>query len=217
MTQRNSRTLFCSALALSLAATGWSGASLANNASLEAGDILVRGGLHHVNPRSSNGRILDGAVELDVGSNTRPSGTVTYMFTDSLGVELLVAVPFRHSIRAEGLGQVATTNHLPPTLSLQYHLNDLGNFRPYAGVGFNYTFVYNTKTRGALSDNSLSLTNSAGLAVQVGMDYHLTREWFVNAEVRYIDIESRARINGERVGNVKINPVVAGLGVGYRF
>ncbi|MCK8517219.1 outer membrane beta-barrel protein [Methylonatrum kenyense] len=216
MTQRNTRRI-ASALVVCFAATGWSGSSFANNASLEAGDILVRGGFHHVEPRSSNGRILDGTVELDVGSNTRPSGTVTYMVTDSVGVELLVAVPFRHNIRAEGLGTVATTNHLPPTLSLQYHLNDLGDFRPYAGIGFNYTFVYNTRTRGALSDTSLSLKNSAGVAFQAGMDYHLTREWFVNAEVRYINIESRARLGGERVGNVKIDPVVAGLGVGYRF
>jgi len=39
----------------------------------------------------------------------------------------------------------------------------------------------------------------------------------MNASVRYIDIKSKVRIDGTKIGTAKVNPWVATIGVGYRF
>ena len=73
------------------------------------------------------------------------------------------------------------------------------------------------KTTGALAGTDLSLDDSWGLAGQVGVDYGLSEKWFLNAAVRYIDIDSDATLDGADIGTVEIDPFVYQLQVGYRF
>ena len=54
------------------------------------------------------------------------------------------------------------------------------------------------------------------MAAQLGADIKISERWFMNADIRYIDIKSKVSLNGERIGTAKIN-WVATLGVGYRF
>ena len=183
----------------------------------EAGDILLKVGVSHVEPQSSNGSVLGGATRLDVDGSTRPSFSLTYMATRHIGIELLGAAPFKHTIHAKGLGEIGSTQQLPPTLSLQWHFQPDSVFQPYVGVGVNYTTFFDTKTHGALSGSDLSLGDSRGIAGQIGADYMLNDRWFLNADLRYIDIRSKVRLDGDRIGTAKINPWVATLGVGYRF
>jgi outer membrane protein len=183
----------------------------------EAGDILLKVGVTHVEPQSNNGTVANGTVKLDIDGSTRPSFSLTYMATRNIGIELLGAAPFKHTINAKGLGEIGSTQHLPPTLSLQWHFLPDATFQPYVGVGLNYTTFFDTKTRGALSGNDLSLDDSWGVAAQVGMDYKLNDRWFLNADLRYIDIRSNVHLNGADIGKTKINPWVATIGVGYRF
>ncbi|MFC4447428.1 OmpW/AlkL family protein [Castellaniella denitrificans] len=183
----------------------------------EAGDILLKVGVTHVEPKSDNGTVANGTVNLDIDGSTRPSFTLTYMATRNIGIELLGAYPFKHTINADGMGKIGSTQHLPPTLSLQWHFLPDATFQPYVGVGLNYTTFFDTKTRGALSGSDLSLDDSWGVAAQVGVDYKLNDRWFLNADLRYIDIRSTVHLNGVDIGKTKINPWVATVGVGYRF
>lgn len=185
----------------------------AANADVSAGDWLLRGGLHHVEPKSNNGSLIGGSTEVNVRSDAKPSGTIAYMMTDNLGLELLVAWPFDHDIHLEGSGRVGSTKHLPPTLSLQYHFNTGTEFRPYLGAGVNYTHFF--RTRSSLGD--LDLDDSWGASVQAGLDYAITDDWFVNAEIRWIDIDSDVSLGGANIGTVNIDPMVIGFGVGRRF
>ncbi|WP_019624308.1 OmpW/AlkL family protein [Thioalkalivibrio thiocyanoxidans] len=190
----------------------------AASADVSAGDWLLRGGLTYISPKSDNGDLDVGGTDVgvDVGSSTRPTGTVTYMFTDNLGMELLVGIPFKHDISLEG-DRVGYTRLLPPTLSLQYHFNTGTAFRPYLGAGVNYTHFFDESTRGALDGTKMRLSDSWGAAVQAGIDMAIDDNWFVNAEVRWIDIESTVRVEGERLGTVEIDPWSFGMNVGYRF
>lgn len=184
----------------------------------EAGDWLLKVGATQVRPKSGNGTVLDGSVKLDVGNNVRPSVSVTYMATRNIGVELLGAWPFQHDIDGSGgLGKIGTTKHLPPTLSLQWHFLPDSQVQPYVGIGVNYTHFFDTKARGPLGGSDLKLGNSWGLAGQVGMDIKLNDRWFLNADLRYIDISSKVKLNGQRIGTARIDPWVATVGVGYRF
>lgn len=178
----------------------------------EAGDWLLKGGLTYVNPKSNNGDVLNG-TRVDIGNNTRPSFSVTYMATRNIGVELLGAFPFKHDISLSGMGNIGETKHLPPTLSVQWHFLPESRVQPYVGVGLNYTTFFDTKSR----VGKLKIDDSWGLAAQVGMDIKLNERWFMNADVRYIDISSDVKLNGQRIGKVEVDPWVVTVGVGYRF
>ena len=63
---------------------------------------------------------------------------------------------------------------------------------------------------------SLKLDDSFGLAVQAGVDVDINKDWFFNADVRYINIETTATTD-LGTSEVKINPTVISLGMGTRF
>ena len=131
----------------------------------------------------------------------------------------------------EGLpGTAATVTHLPPTLSLQYHFLPDSAFQPYVGAGLNLTwFMDESKKEGLqFADTALGVTTgldvdstSVGLAAQVGFDYIINDRWFVNFDVRWIDISTDATltVNGADAATAKvdIDPLVYGIHVGYRF
>lgn len=182
----------------------------------QAGDWLLKVGVSNVSPKSDNGTLANGAVKLDVKGNTRPSFSLTYMATEHVGIELLGALPFQHKLNSN-LGHIGDTKHLPPTLSLQYHILPQSTIQPYVGVGLNYTHFFNTRSAGALQGENLKINNSWGLAAQVGVDISLNKNWFLNADVRYINIRPDVKLNGQSIGKAKINPWVTTLGVAYRF
>ena len=178
----------------------------------EDGDWLIRFGGSNVDPKSNNGDVVD------VDSDTSITFTGSYMLTDAWSLELLAAWPFEHTINLKSDGsRVGSTKHLPPTFSINYHLFRNADFRPYVGVGVNYTNFFDEETTGALEGADLSLDDSWGWSGQVGVDWLLNERWFLNAAVRYIDIETDAKVNGEFLETVKIDPVVYGFHVGYRF
>jgi len=206
-------------IALSLAAlAGFSVPAFAQS----AGDILVRGGLGYVHPNEKSGN-FGGVVgnQVSVGNDTSLGLTIAYLVTDNIGVELLGALPFKHDISGAGAlvgaGKVASTNVLPPTLNLQYYFNAQGAIRPYVGAGINYTWFYNVKTTGALAGTELKLGNSWGLAGELGVDVDLGGNWFANAALWYIDINTKARSSALGDATVQIDPWAGLVGVGYRF
>ncbi len=221
-----------------LATVAVAGLFSANVMAQSAGDWLVRVGLGHVNPDTSSGNLFVGGAEqdglqIDVGSNTRPIVNLTYMATDHIGFEVLAAWPFDHDIDGagalDGVGKLGDTNHLPPTFSLQYHFMPGAPFRPYAGIGLNYTNFFSTSTtdtlEGALGGpSSMSIKDSFGLALQLGADFDMTDTLFFNIDLRYIQIEADARIrtqtaDGEVQSRIKadIDPLVFSAAVGFRF
>jgi outer membrane protein len=155
-----------------------------------------------------------------------PEIDITYMLTQHVGLELILATS-NHNVTARGslsaLGKVINTDVLPPTLTLQYHFNPEGTIRPYAGVGVNYTHFYDEKVRGPLDapGSNIRLDSSWGLAAQLGVDYMLNNDWFINADIKYIKIDSTATFQDTAFGNVEvdvdIDPIVVGLGFGKRF
>ena len=191
------KKLMLTALLLAYGTSAWA----------EAGDFLVRVGASMVDPKSDNHPV----VEVDSGSTLTFNGT--YFMTDQWAVELLAALPFKHDIDAVGGGNIGETKHLPPTLSVQYHFMPDQPVRPYIGAGLNYTIFFEEDLDGA----DLSLDNSLGWAAQIGVDIDLTESMFLNADVRYIDIETDAKVNSTSIGTVEIDPWVYGIHLGFRF
>lgn len=190
------------AVALSLAAVA---------APTQAADWLLRVGAHNVGPKSDNHAVVN------VDDGTMLTFNVTYLFNENWGLEVLAALPFSHDINLNTGGRVAETKHLPPTVSVQYHFLPNAKFRPYVGVGLNYTNFFDEKTTGALAGTALSLDNSFGAAAQLGADIAINDDWFFNVDVRWMDIDSDARLGGASIGSVAIDPIAFGVSFGRKF
>lgn len=218
------KTLLLSALALA----GLAGSVQAH----EAGSIIVRAGAAMVSPDDSSSRIKAGGVSLPgtkatVNDDTQLGLTLAYKLTDHIGIELLAATPFNHSINIKGAGldgRFGSTKHLPPTVTLQYYpLAKESRWQPYVGAGINYTKFFDTKLSSARKDagfSSLKLSDSWGLALQAGMDYMITDRLMFNMAVWHIDINTtaRARLGAAPVKvKVDVDPWVYMVGLGYRF
>lgn len=196
----------------------------------EAGDILVRGRIISVNPQddsglvSANGSSIAGSG-VSVDSDIMPELDFTYMMNPHWGLELILAYT-EHDVDASGsisgLGNIVETKVLPPTLNLQYHFSPSSTIRPYVGAGINYTHFFDSKVKGGLAapGDDVDLDDSFGLAAQLGVDIDVNQDWFVNLDVKYIDIKTDAHIKSDGVSykvDVDIDPIVWGIGIGRRF
>ena len=204
-------------------------AALPTGAFAEAGDLLVRARAVVIAPSDDASDILPGlpGSSVDVDGAIVPELDFTYFITDRIAAELILATS-NHDLSGtggiEGLGDVADVWVLPPTLTFQYHFLPDATVRPYVGVGVNYTVFYNAEASdslvGALGETRIDVNESAGLAVQAGMDIDLNDTWFFNADVKFINIETEATlVSGNTINQIDIdvNPVVFGLGFGRRF
>lgn len=178
----------------------------------EKGDWLLRVGVGNVDPKSSNGLVAN------VDSGTAVVFNGTYFFTPNVGLEILAATPFSHDIKLAADGtKVGETKHLPPTFSLQYHFDTGSAFKPYVGAGLNYTLFFDEETTGPLSGSSLKLDDSVGFAAQLGTDFDISETMFVNLDIRWIDINTDAELDGAALEEVEIDPMVYSLTLGWRF
>jgi len=205
----------------------------------EKGDILVRVGLTTVAPDDSSSNISLAGGDLGFGvsvdSNTQIGLNLAYFITDKWNIEVLAATPFVHDVNVNsnplGLEKLGEVTHLPPSLTANYFFAEKdAAFQPYIGLGLNYTIFFDeefTSTNEGIGFSDLDLDSSFGWTAQVGFDYMLNKDWFINASARYIDISTDASftLNNADLGannapgsvSVDINPYVYTLSVGYTF
>lgn len=188
-------------------------------ASAESGDWLVRLRAINVAPNESADIATIGG-DVDIDTSVVPELDITYFVRDQWAVELILGVT-PHDVTAVGttLGDVdlGDVTLLPPTLTLQYHFNPQGQVRPYVGAGVNYTHFFDADLPAGSALTSIDYDASFGLAAQAGVDFALDDDWFVNVDVKYIDIDTDVTINGAIAADVQIDPVVFGIGLGRRF
>jgi outer membrane protein len=193
------------------------------------GDVLVRLRAIMVSPNDSSGPVLPSfpGAGTAISNGYAPELDFTYMATNHLGVELVLATD-KHTISGTGslagVGKLASTWVLPPTLTLQYHFVPDGKVRPYVGAGINYTIFYAKHASDALvaavGPTDLGLKSSFGYALQAGADIDITRKFFLNVDLKYIDMTTHAKLTSGALVNrvdVNINPFVFGVGLGMRF
>ena len=153
---------------------------------------------------------------LHISDQAIPELDITYFFTRNLAAELILGVS-RHSIDGTGAlagTYVGKTTVLPPTLTFQYHFTQFGAFKPYVGLGVNYSTFFDTKSplgRFAIGD-------SFGAAAQFGFDYMIDRHWGWNVDVKKVWMRPEYSIgNGAITGTAHIDPWLIGTGITYKF
>ena len=154
---------------------------------------------------------------LSVNDKVIPEVDVSYFFTPNIAAELVLTVPQKHTVRSAGTG-IGSLKHLPPSLLLQYHFNAPG-FKPYVGAGVNYTRFSSVRFDPAVAAalNPSIDKNSFGGALQVGVDIPLSKNLYLNVDVKKVYIKTDVFSSGTKVGTFKVDPVLVGVGLGWRF
>lgn len=176
---------------------------------------LVRARAVYVDPDNKSTPIggVGAADRLEVSTKTIPELDISYFFTPHIAAELVLTYPQKHTARLDGAA-IGSFKHLPPTLSLQYHFAPDAVFSPYVGAGVNYTRMSSIK----LLDGAGDLENDSwGLSLQAGVNMRLNERWSLNADVKKITLRSDVYVGGAKASHLKVDPVLLGLGVGYRF
>ncbi len=192
-----------------MAALACAGALALGTAQAAQGDWLGRVRVINIDPDASSS-----ALNLDVNSKVAPELDFSYFVTNNLALELILATR-RHEVTAGGV-PVGSVKHLPPTVLLQYHFLPDQQFRPYVGAGLNYTRFYDVN----LGGGTITVDKSSwGPAIQAGMDIAINKQFFFNIDVKkiWMDTDVKAAATGAPLANLKINPVIFGIGVGMKF
>lgn len=201
----------------------------------ESGDILIRGRVLYVMPNDNSGLIRPGFGAIPSGvsvdSNIGAELAATYFLTSQIGLEFGFAgskLDLAGDQGSPAQGDLATAKFIMPTVSLQYYFMPDAVVRPYVGAGVNYIRYYD-ETPGSVLDlavvppinlqPSVSLEGKFGYHAQIGVDIPVNDRFFVNLDVKYIRTDTTAKFVTSDLDfvDVNINPIVFGLGLGFRF
>jgi len=179
----------------------------------DSGDWIVRARALYLDSANKDSTGLG----LSVNNKTFPELDITYFFDKNWAAELVLTYPQKHDIRSNG-ATIGSLKHLPPTLSLQYHV-DAGGWRPYVGVGVNATLFSSNKFVPAVQAalNPSVGGSSFGLAVGAGFDVPLGGGWLFNVDLKKVQIRTDIKSSGTKVGEFKVDPLLVSIGFGKRF
>ena len=194
------------ALAAALAASG---------ANAQAFSLTL--GYQNTDPKSDNGQLA--GADATVNDDWSLTGSAAYSFNDNWSVELWSGLAkFEHEVSLAGLGTVASVEHRPTTLSVNYHFAPDSTVRPFIGLGYGWVNVSGERTLGALSGLGIDGSNANGIAFGAGLDWFVSDNVLIRADVRRLSFDTDVTV--ETLGNVgtaEVDPIVYGISAGLRF
>lgn len=136
----------------------------------------------------------------------------SYFFDKNLAAELSLTSDQKQRVYANGT-DIGSFRHMPTTLLMQYHFTDFQGFKPYVGGGITYTHF-----SGASLPTGISLdSHSWGTAFQVGVDFPIDKNWSINLDVKKAYIRTDVYADGSSLGRLRVDPLLYGVGIGYRY
>ena len=193
-------------LAAAALCTLMSGAAMAQQTT--EGPWLVRARAVHIDSANKDSTGLN----LSVNDKWIPEVDITYFFNKNIAAELILTVPQRHTLSAGGTA-IGSLKHLPPSLLVQYHFTDAPGFKPYVGAGVNYTRFSSIRLPAGVDVDR----NSFGGALQLGVDIPVAKDVYLNFDVKKVYIKTDVSAAGNKIGTFKVDPVLFGIGLGWRF
>ncbi|MEK8032434.1 OmpW family outer membrane protein [Ideonella sp. DXS29W] len=180
----------------------------------DQGDWIVRARAVSLTSENDDSTGLD----LSVNDKVIPEVDISYFINPNFALELILTYPQKHDVKSAG-AKIGSLKHLPPTLTAQYHFTQLGGWRPYVGLGLNYTHLsdvqFNSDVDAALQPSLKK--DSFGWAAQLGTDIPMGGGWLLNLDVKKVQIQTEVSSFGNKVGDFKVNPWLASIGFGKRF
>lgn len=223
------------AAALSFAAAG----------SALAQSTTVKLGWANVEPNSSASAVSGpftpvDALSLKVQSQSTLFFSVAREFTENWEAELALGVPPTHDVTLVVLkpsavpGSVAALDgavsakvrQVAPTLFVNYKFGDSNSpFRPFVGLGVNYTVFDNaesTAVNNAVNGGAttIKLEDSVGLAFQLGVTAKLGGPWSITGAWSTAQVKTKMTTNTlgiQRTADITFHPSVLTIALGYSF
>lgn len=139
--------------------------------------------------------------------------------TVGVGPATVGSVPYNGQV-------IAKVRWLAPTALLEYaFFDDSSAWRPYVGVGVNFTSFYDRRSTAAGDEASggptrVSLTNSVGPAGTIGISWHPMKHFEVNGSFSAAMVDSTSTTDTAgviRKSKINFNPTPFILSLGYSF
>jgi outer membrane protein len=191
---------------------------------------------YHTSADDLSGPYVPGGVNFHAENLETVYGAYVRWLTPDIDLELALGYPPLAKIKGQGpamLGSVpyngevvSSARWLAPTLLLEYNfLSANSPFRPYIGVGVNYTTFYDRDSTAAGNAASggptrISLTSSVGPAATAGLSYRLTERWHLHASYSYSRVKTHLTADTDgviRTSHISFNPTVLVVSIGYSF
>ncbi|QJQ31292.1 outer membrane beta-barrel protein [Sphingomonas lacunae] len=170
-------------------------------------------------PATSQSRATDSIV---------PTIAAEMFLTPNLSVETICCIT-PHDVRGEGpLNGARLVDNaiiLPATVTLKYHAELGGGFKPYVGAGATHFFIFGEDvgtSAAALGATSVNLSNEWGLVVQAGVDLPLNDNglgFTLDAKRYFVDTTASFRAGNTVALRTEhsLDPWVISAGLSYRF
>jgi outer membrane protein len=227
-------------------------AGLIDNANAQsAGSVTLSTGWLHVAPQGDATPLTVesiGGVAVNrqlAGSGAHASSTDTvgitteYYVTDNIGVAMLFGLPLKVNLVGDGTlqkyGNLGSTKPVPPAIDLRYHLFSAeSKFRPYLGLGVNYTWFTQVRTTNSqfVTDSlgpggsaHATLSSSWNPVFEVGANYTITKHWSVGTSVNYMPVKTNLTLYGQTAtgspivsrSTLRLDPLSVFVNVAYTF
>jgi len=197
------KSLLLAALLSTVAFGGFASAARAEEGSdwLAKERFQVRGRMIAILAKG-DGKVGGTSLATDVDNSYVPEVDLSYYFTKNISAELIAATA-KHTVKA-GTSEVG--DFTPDS-----------KFSPYIGAGLNYSWFYGEDV--SPSFTKMGVDGGLGYAVQAGFDYWINKNWGLNFDAKYIDLNVDVSVNNGALHakGVELNPLVLGAGVSYRF
>ncbi|MFN3869198.1 MAG: OmpW/AlkL family protein, partial [Hyphomicrobiaceae bacterium] len=119
-----------------------------------------------------NGADITAAFQAGTGesyttNSVLPTLTLTYFFNKNIAAELFCCFG-KSSVKLDlvggGSAPVGDTWMFPPIVTLQYHFDSMGGFKPYVGAGVQYIHFFSEDA--AAAGDRMTVDNAFGFALQ---------------------------------------------------
>jgi outer membrane protein len=201
----------------------------------QAQDNMIKFGVVYYDTHSSTSGLTATPPVLPAGADAKTGDATTVVFayeralTPNIGIKLDLGWP--PTIKADatgpiaGLGEILSAKNVSPTVFLTYAFGQPGDtWRPSVAAGLNYTYFADAKSP---YSTDIDMSDSWGLALQVGLDYAIDKNWGLFASVTRIDVKTDVVARGVRVPGVPVpidlstsvdfKPWTYSVGLSYRF
>lgn len=196
--------------------------SLIAIAGVAQANLTFKAGVGYLDPTADKNVVTPlGTLEkAEVSGESAILPSFDYRFGNSpISMELLLATPFEHSVTT-GTGanksEVARFKHLPPTLTVKYNTPTVNGFGANIGVGATVLVPYEEEL--FIADGKFEADTVVAPAAQIGVTYSPNNApWGFFADVRYADLKTDLELDGAKIGELEVNPVVYSVGFSHKF
>jgi len=220
----------CAVKLLALAAA----MGVASGASAQsAGQWVVAVGMNKIEPDVKSEPVSAPALpnsKADIGADTQPIMTIARMLTDNISAEVDLGVPYKHKLYGagalEGTGKMGTSEVLPPTAFIRYHLfQPNSKIRPYVGLGITYAIFRNETGSGQLTavldpggkPVTYSMKNKWAAGIKIGTTISFKENWFVDVHMAKIKLKTTATYSTGQTQVAALDPTAVAISVGHNF